>query len=144
MIVFDLKCSREHVFEAWFDSSSAFETQKAQGFVECPICGCPEITKAVMAPAVPAKGNQQPSDADRKEQLRRLAAYQAEVESRCDYVGTSFVSEARARAGRPESKAGEATRGIIGEASISDAMALVSEGIEIAPLPFRIRQKADA
>lgn len=144
MIVFDLKCSREHVFEAWFDSSAAFDSQKARGFVECPMCGCPEVAKAVMAPAVPAKGNRQPDDAERKEQLRQLAVYQAEVESRCDYVGTGFAAEARARHGRPSDAKAQGQRGIIGEASLSDALELVSEGIEVTPLPFRVRQKADA
>ncbi len=28
MIVFDLRCSRAHVFEAWFASSGAFEDQR--------------------------------------------------------------------------------------------------------------------
>ena len=58
MIVFDLKCaSHGHVFEAWFGSSADYEDQRARGLVACPICGDDEVTKAVMAPAVAAKGN---------------------------------------------------------------------------------------
>ena len=33
MIVFDLKCGQSHIFEAWFDSSSDYEAQKARGLV---------------------------------------------------------------------------------------------------------------
>lgn len=157
MIVFDLKCSRAHVFEGWFDSGADFESQQARGLVECPLCGCQQVVKAVMAPAVPAKGNRgtggnrgkgdngsnsQPSDADRKQQLERLAAYQAEVEQQCDYVGTSFAAEARARHDRRDDEPN--LRGIIGEASVAEAMELASEGIAVTPLPFRSRQKADA
>ena len=142
MIVFDLRCSRQHVFEAWFGSTEDFDTQKAAGFVECPLCSCREIDKAVMAPAVSAKGNRVVTDAERKSQLKRLAAIQAEVEASCDYVGRSFVSEARARHSQGES--GEQSRGIIGEATIADAIELMDEGIPVSPLPFRPRQTADA
>jgi len=58
MIVFDLKCSQSHVFEAWFSNSEAFEKQAAAGQIECPVCGDVHITKALMAPNIPAKGNQ--------------------------------------------------------------------------------------
>lgn len=52
MIVFDLKCSKNHVFEAWFRSSAAWEDQRAAGKVICPICQDRNISKAIMAPAV--------------------------------------------------------------------------------------------
>ena len=39
MIVFDLKCGSGHVFEAWFASSTAYETQREGGLVQCPVCG---------------------------------------------------------------------------------------------------------
>ncbi|WP_156442886.1 DUF1178 family protein, partial [Sphingomonas sp. CCH9-H8] len=49
MIVFDLKCTRTHVFEAWFGSSADYEDQRARGLLTCPICGDADIAKAVMA-----------------------------------------------------------------------------------------------
>ena len=61
MIVFDLKCTHAHVFEAWFGSSTDYEDQRARGLLSCPICGDPDIAKAVMAPNIPAKGNRAPS-----------------------------------------------------------------------------------
>ncbi|MCE7797269.1 DUF1178 family protein [Sphingobium sufflavum] len=65
MIVFDLKCSHGHVFEAWFGSSRDYEAQQGRGLVSCPICHDPRVEKAVMAPAVAAKSNQRDGDSQR-------------------------------------------------------------------------------
>lgn len=59
MIVFDLKCANDHVFEVWFASSAAYEDQRARGLVVCGFCGSTDVGKAVMAPRLNAKGNQQ-------------------------------------------------------------------------------------
>lgn len=144
MIVFDLKCSRRHVFEAWFDSSDAFGEQRGRGMVQCPLCDCSEVEKAVMAPAVSAKGNRrgdvvpESEDGELKAELARLATLQADVEGHCDYVGQRFADEARARHGQRE------VRGIYGETSLASALELLSDGIPVAPLPFRPRRLADA
>lgn len=58
MIVFDLKCSHGHVFEAWFGSSRDYDDQQARGLVSCPLCDDRRVEKAAMAPSVAAKGNQ--------------------------------------------------------------------------------------
>jgi hypothetical protein len=137
LIVFDLKCPADHVFEAWFQSGEAYDAQKARGLVECPRCGSSEVDKAVMAPAVGAKGNQQAARAAERE---RLQALKAEVEASCDYVGRRFAVEARARFGAE----GDQPRGIYGEASLAEAASLLEEGIAVAPLPFRPTRSADA
>ena len=54
MIVFDLKCGQEHVFEAWFADSEACESQISGGEVECPMCSDHKVEKAPMAPNIPA------------------------------------------------------------------------------------------
>jgi hypothetical protein len=138
MIVFDLKCSRAHVFEAWFDSTEAYDEQRARGLVQCPLCDCAGIEKAVMAPAVAAKGNQRGGDVQAKSELARLASLQADIESSCDYVGSRFADEARARHGKDDA------RGIYGETSLASALDLAAEGIPVAPLPFRPRRLSDA
>ena len=143
MIVFDLKCGQSHIFEAWFDSSSDYEAQKARGLVACPMCGTAEVDKAVMAPAVSPKGNRLVTAAERQAEAARLKALRAEVEANCDYVGREFAAEARAR--HEAADTGEpAPRGIYGEASLAEAAELISEGIPVAPLPFRPRRLADA
>ncbi|MEM9287787.1 MAG: DUF1178 family protein [Pseudomonadota bacterium] len=58
MIVFDLKCEHDHVFEAWFGSSSDYDAQRARGLISCPVCDSTQVSKAVMAPNVGRKTNQ--------------------------------------------------------------------------------------
>jgi hypothetical protein len=144
MIVFDLKCPDSHVFEAWFSSSDDYAGQKDRGLVTCPLCGSPDIEKAVMAPAVPAKGNQIVTAAERKAQAERLQALKAEVEANCDYVGADFAREARARFAEAPVEGADAPRGIYGEASLAQAADLIADGIPVTPLPFRPRRLADA
>jgi len=161
VIVFDLRCDQDHVFEAWFGSTGDFESQTARGLVTCPICDSRAVEKAVMAPAIGPKSNQQSGVVARKEELRTLALMQAEVEARCDYVGDRFAEEARRlhaaatgpkaagndipNTGKPRQQADPAPpRGIIGEATIAAVLDLVAEGIPVAPLPFRSRHRADA
>jgi hypothetical protein len=145
MIVFDLKCPDAHVFEAWFGSSEDYSAQKGRGLVTCPTCGSADVDKAVMAPAVPAKGNRMVTDAERKAHAEQLKALKAEVEANCDYVGADFAREARARFDASSSTDGEApARGIYGEASLAQAADLIADGIPVAPLPFRPRRLADA
>ena len=38
MIVFDIQCSNNHVFEGWFADSASYEKQAKKGTVECPVC----------------------------------------------------------------------------------------------------------
>lgn len=134
MIVFDLKCGGGgHVFEAWFASSAAFDEQVAAGLVRCPICGDPSVAKAVMAPAVGAKGNRAvpvlPEARNAKAVLRALAVHQAKALESSTWVGAAFAEQARSmHAGEQE----PAT--IHGQASLADAKALVNEGVPIAPL----------
>jgi len=71
MIVFDLECrSAGHRFEGWFASSDEFARQRERGLVACPTCGSVDVVKAVMAPNVGRKGNQQPEPAGRREPVR--------------------------------------------------------------------------
>ena len=52
MIQYTLKCEKEHTFDSWFQSSSAFEKLKASKMVVCSICGSSNIDKAIMTPRV--------------------------------------------------------------------------------------------
>ena len=136
MIVFDLKCGGGHVFEAWFGSSAAYESQRAAGHVACPMCGDTQIEKAVMAPGIATKGNARPdppSPAAVKQALAMLAAKQAKALEGSQWVGGAFATRARAmHAGE------EADAPIHGRASLAEAKALVEEGVPVAPLPMPV------
>lgn len=138
MIVFDLRCGQDHVFEAWFGSSSAYEDQRTRGLVRCPVCDDGDVTKAVMAPNVGAKGNRAvaaptPSAPDANTVLAKLAELQAAIIDKSEWVGRSFPDRARAM------YLGEETAAPIhGETTVAEARELVDEGVPIAPLliPF--------
>lgn len=57
MIVFDLTCAQGHVFEGWFRDSAAFEVQKTDCDIVCPICADCTVSKAPMAPNLATGGH---------------------------------------------------------------------------------------
>lgn len=144
MIVFDLKCSAaNHVFEAWFASSDAYEDQRSRKLLACPICGSDDVSKALMTPNVGAKGNRQiavpvaksaePSATEIKVALSALAKAQAEALKDSTWVGRDFDSQARAM------DAGEVDHSRIhGEVSPAEAKALIADGIGVLPLPLPV------
>ena len=137
MIVFDLKCTHAHVFEAWFGSSADYEDQRARGLLSCPICGDADIAKAVMAPNIPAKGNRAPATPaatpDPKALMAALAQVQAKMLEGSQWVGLSFADKARAmHAGE------EAAAPIHGQTSLAEAKALIEDGVPVAPLPLPV------
>ena len=71
----------------------------------------------------------------REAALERLRRH---VEENSDYVGMSFAAEARAM---HEGLAPE--RAIHGEAKPEEARKLIEDGIPVAPLPFRTRERAN-
>jgi hypothetical protein len=149
MIVFDLRCGRAHVFEAWFASSADYEVQNARGQIACPGCGDLRICKAVMAPAIAAKSNRgtlSRSDADETQacdpptvDFAPLLAAQRRMEATADYVGDQFAARARELHER-----GDTGTGIYGEATRAEAAALVADGIPVLPLPFCPLVRSDA
>lgn len=166
MIRYTLKCVDGHGFESWFQSAAAYDRLAAAGQITCPQCGVSRVEKTLMAPQVrPAKsaanapdGYGEPEGGAQAHgayldkatimggQLSRaatpaeaaLAALRRHVETTADYVGSDFAQEAR------RIHDGEATeRPIWGEARISEAKALIEDGIPVAPLPFRPTRKSN-
>jgi len=148
MIVFDLSCAEGHRFEGWFGSSADFAAQQERGLVSCPQCGSAEVAKAPMAPAVPAKGNQQASAPEPRrpmsggsippevrKAMKALARAQANALESSRWVGDGFAEESRAmHYGEKDLEA------IHGKATLKEAKALLDEGIQVAPLPFPIAE----
>jgi len=153
MIVYELKCSKNHVFEGWFRDAATFDRQAAAGKVACAVCGDSGIAKAPMAPRLAKRRGDAPAaprqdgagDApggrltatQAAEAVKLLAELRQKVESECDYVGERFAEEAR------RIHYGETDqRGIYGEASDEQAKALDEEGIEVKKIPWLPRRNA--
>ena len=152
MIVYDLSCSEGHRFEGWFGSSSDYDSQRERGLLICPECGCAEIGKAPMAPAVSAKSNRgdasrtvEPSGDEKrpmvrgklpvevKQALETLAKAQAKALEKSTWVGDKFADKARSM------HYGETDEAPIhGKATKDEAEEMVAEGITVAPLLFPV------
>ena len=134
MIQYSLACQNGHSFDAWFANAAAFDSQQARGLVSCAVCGVSAVSKALMAPAVARtdKGRvslsaSHPEAAKFREMVRE---YRQKVVSEADYVGDRFADEAR----KIHFEEAEA-RGIYGQATREEVVALAEEGIEFMPLP---------
>ncbi len=55
MILFDLRCSHGHDFEAWFRDSKSYDRLALAGEITCAVCGDDKVEKALMAPNVRTK-----------------------------------------------------------------------------------------
>ena len=147
MILYELRCSGDHAFEAWFRDSTAYDEQAGAGAIACPVCGDAAVRKAPMAPRI-AKGRgdaggdaggpggdagatRKYAHAQSPGMRKALAEMRREVEENCDYVGEEFAEEARKI---HYGEAGE--RNIYGEATDDEAQELTDEGIKVGKIPW--------
>ncbi|HET6183545.1 MAG TPA: DUF1178 family protein [Acetobacteraceae bacterium] len=151
MIHYQLRCGQGHEFDSWYKDSAAFEELSRRGLLECPQCGDPSVSRALMAPAlasgrrdvIPPPPRQSPATPARApagpavggkipDQVRAmLQRLRAEVERNCDYVGPRFAEEAlRIHHGEAE------PRGIYGETTPDQAEALAEEGVRFSRIPW--------
>ncbi len=73
MILYDIKCRKDHVFETWFRDSAAYEEQVAAGAISCPTCGSRKIEKALMAPRLAKSGRNRDARGDARGDAREDA-----------------------------------------------------------------------
>ena len=139
MIVFDLKCSNNHVFEIWFKDSKEFNKQAKKGLISCPVCEDNNVNKSLMSPNLTAKSNSKNiKKTINKTIINKISKFKKTIEKNFDYVGDSFTEEAK------KIKYGEAEdRGIYGEANIEQTKELIEEEIEFQPLPWQSNKKSN-
>ena len=149
MISFDLRCPHDHVFEAWFSNSDAYEEQAKTGELLCPICGSVELEKSLMSPNLSAGGDRAPSapktqlpaatgGSEKGAELMRLArAVRDQVEQDFEHVGAGFAEEAKKiHFGETEH------RDIYGEMTPDEAVDLRDDGVEFGVLPWPTKEDA--
>ena len=153
MIRYALRCDRDHAFESWFQSSSAYESQEKRKLVSCPVCNSVKIEKAIMAPRIVGKKGRERAEpaaptpapaapeataagstplvmAQERELRAKLKELRDHIVKNADNVGERFPNEAR------KMHYGEIEhRPIYGEASPEEAKSLIDEGVEVSPLP---------
>ena len=136
MILYELHCSADHGFEAWFKDGAAYDRQAEAGEIVCPVCGDTRVAKALMAPRL-AKGRADGEgavaepDGEAVRMREALMQLRRHVEANCDYVGNRFAEEAR------RIHYGETGhRNIYGEATDDQARELSDEGIKVGRVPW--------
>ncbi len=159
MIIYDLQCVNQHVFEGWFKNADDLEAQRASGMLTCPVCDSAEVHKKVTAARVGRKSNSDTgsnskasSDAysqaggelatgdkqgDLKapsyEQLQKmLGEVHKYVDTNFTDVGNKFAKEAlKIHHGEKDAA------NIRGTVSKSELKELAEEGVTALPLPPR-------
>lgn len=138
MVVYDIRCSHDHIFEAWFPGSDAFEAQAKAGEIACPVCGDVRVARAPMAPNVSTgKGALERRRQAAVQAMRMLTNMRDFIEKNCDDVGGRFAEEAR-KIHYGESE----TRNIFGRATDQEASQLREEGVEFGEIPWPVRGDA--
>ena len=139
MIRYNLRCERDHAFESWFQSSSAYESQEKRKLVNCPVCGSAKVERAIMAPQIVSKKGKDIAApaatplmmAQERELRAKLKELRDHIVKNADNVGERFPNEAR------KMHYGDIEhRPIYGEASPEEARSLIEEGVEVSPLPI--------
>jgi hypothetical protein len=164
MILYNLRCEKDHLFETWFRDSAAYDAQAAAGDIQCPVCGSAKVEKAIMAPRVAKSAGRIRSvsvdttektpataemgvtgttakavrEVEQSAKLRRtLLELRRQVEENFDYVGPKFAEEARKiHYGETEERA------IYGETSDAEAEALEEEGVGVRRIPWLPRDSS--
>ena len=135
MIVFDLECSQGHTFEGWFDSSEAFDEQRRQGLVSCPVCGDIDVRRVLSPVALKRGVREEPRQVEGPSEdinYRKLAQEVVRyVQENFEDVGPKFAVEAlKMHYGVSE------PRNIRGSATEEEEKVLKDEGIEFFKIPF--------
>jgi hypothetical protein len=128
MIVFDLRCSKDHRFEGWFDNIDDLESQLAQGQISCPCCGDINIER-VLSP-VSIKKKTSPTD-DLKSAYKSWQNLCRYVRDNFEDVGHSFAKEAlKVHYGHAEE------RNIRGVTTETEEDMLKKEGVPFVKIPM--------
>ena len=153
MIKYQLKCrskicSDEKEFDGWFKSIDAYEKQKLQRLINCPIFGSDKVEKLLTTPSLKTNKNK---TSDIKDKLFKnskknetflgnvdsdnistlLRTLKKEVQKNSTFVGNEFVSQVRSM---KEGKIKE--KPIHGHGTNKEIKELRDEGIDVINIPW--------
>ena len=133
MIVYDLVCRDNHKFEGWFKDLAAFEDQKKNKLIVCPVCGSSDVDMVPPSLAIMGKGSEtetdrQPSGQSPEISLKMLNDF---IEKNFDNVGNRFA-EVALKIKRGE----EEKRNIKGYTTKDEEETLKEEGVQFIKIPM--------
>lgn len=131
MIIYDLKCDKGHKFEGWFNDRRAFEEQKMQKLISCPVCGSVNNVVAPSSVTVLCKDNRAGAVQNRElTPLKALQLLNEYLDKNFDDVGERFAEVAiRIHYGEEEK------RNIKGTTTKDEEDMLMEEGIHFIKIP---------
>ena len=150
MIKYQLKCKsgfciNEKEFDGWFQSIEAYEKQKLQRLINCPVCGSDEVVKSLTTPNLKVNKNKISVDIDKQHKNNSkflanetsenistlLRTLKKEIQKNSTYVGNEFVSKVRSM---KEGKIKE--KPIHGQGTNKEIQELRDEAIEVVNIPW--------
>ncbi len=138
MIAFDLRCEKDHVFEAWFKDNLSFERQKSEGLLACPICGSNHVEKALSAVAVRTGKTAGEGPDSAYSLMKVMEKFYSVIENNTTDVGADFAKEAlKMHYGVSE------PRGIRGIATEQEEKILRNEGISFVKIPMPVKKRSN-
>ena len=153
MIKYKLNCKSKYClggndFDGWFKSIQAYENQKKQGLINCPICGSDKVVKSLTTPSLKTNKSQTLEDQNKTYKIPKsgrkflttdnldniptlLRTLKKEVQKNSTYVGNKFVSQVRSM---KEGKIKE--KPIHGHGTNTEIQELRDEGIDVLNIPW--------
>jgi hypothetical protein len=132
LIIYDLKCKRDHKFEGWFKDRHAFENQRSQKLINCPVCGISDVemvpsTITIMGKDVRISRRENVEELSMPKAVKILHEY---LNKNFDDVGNKFF-EVALKIHHGEEKG----RNIKGTTTESEEETLRDEGIQFFRIP---------
>lgn len=132
MIIYDLRCGNNHKFEGWFNDRKAFEDQKAQKLITCPICGSSEVEMLLSSVTIMGKDIEESKEKSSKDisPVKALQLFHEYLEKNFDDVGDKFANIALKM-----HKGEEDLRNIKGTTTETEEEVLKEEGVKFIKVP---------
>ena len=134
MIIYDLKCEKDHKFEGWFNDRTAFEDQKKKKIIVCPVCGSSDIKMVPSSIAIMGKdtGRSKSDNTDRMSSEKAARMFYEYVDKTFEDVGDGFADIAlRIHKGE------EDKRNIKGTTTKNEEETLREEGVPFIKVPIQ-------
>lgn len=132
MIIYDLKCEKGHKFEGWFQDRSAFENQKSQKLITCPVCGNADVEMIPSTISIMAKDvrTSRKGSVEEFSLPRAMELFREYLNKNFDDVGPKFAEVALKIHHGEEEK-----RNIKGTTTENEEEALREEGVQFFKIP---------
>jgi len=139
MIAYDLQCINGHSFEGWFEDGKAYEEQKENGFISCPICESTSIARIPSTFAIKSSASLK-DFSNQQEDLANINQKIVDfIEKNFDDVGSDFTKEAlKMHYGASD------PRNIRGVSTKEEEKTLKEEDVQFFKVPMPIVPDTDA